>query len=219
MKKTTVAIALAVIAAAGFAEFKLFFNNSDKPEDLTISVSDTVYQDNISPDKGIVVDGEVELVCEYDYIPASNTSYELVASELLSNLEKIEKISVYDMRVSRDTSTVFEGYTYYKSIDRYFRTTNDVSTYMSMNLTDSLIGERYSGITGTASPVLIDYDGSIYVKKAGTDQSIPEFDRDEDGVITAKLVFTTPDSFTVTSGEYTYEIVSDNSIWKINSVQ
>lgn len=221
MKKVTAAIAFIVIAAAGFAEYKLFITKTDKPDDISVSVSDTAYQDSVKDVRSSIVvntsGGGIK--GEYPSISDTDTDYDRISSVLLTNLEKVEKMNACDVRISDSFETQANGCTYYKSVERYFSSTDDVNTYLSLNLTSSLIMERYSGITGGSAPALIDNDGLIYVKNAKNTDSIMEFSKDQDGVITSELVFTAPDSFTVTSGEHTFVIVSDEGLWKISSVE
>lgn len=220
MKKRTLAIALSVIAVAAFAECKLFFKNT-KPTDMSVSISSPELNDNVNSfDNAIIADSQdfSELKHEYNGMSASVFDYNYIASELLTNLDKIEKLSGFSAKCNIDISVEENGETFYKVVERNYSSTSDVERYLSMNLTDSIIDERYKNITGGDSPVLKDINGNLYIRKNKDKSNGFEWKKDENGKIKMEILDSGSGQFTVKSSGYTIKIINDDSLWKVESI-
>lgn len=218
MKKLSIAIALSVIAVAAFAEYRIFINNPSEKNGIEIDLSDQIYQGNISDNVYVANIESPELKFEYGGISASDTDYRSVASELLEILDHVEKINQCSVKCNRDVNEDFSSTSYYKVVERKFSSVSDVKNYMSMSITDSLIEERYSEITDGPSPVLRDFPNGLYAKIDREPGKGFEWEKDENGNIVVYISETSPDSFTVNTTGHSIEIINDNHIWKINSV-
>lgn len=233
MKKRSIAVALAVIAVAGAAEYKLFIAKPSEPKDISVSISEINPQDGINDDRlvvvsddsgpekeAVVVNGDIAAIqYQYDGIRASDTNYRSVAARMLENLDGIEKIIQCSVKCNRTVSETVDSTVYYKLVDRNFSSVKDVDSYLAMNLTDRLIGSRYSEITGGPSPVLRDINGAVYARQNIDPGNGFEWERDEAGNIVLYVSETSQDSFTVNSSGHVIEFISDNCMWKINSVK
>lgn len=220
MKKRSLAIALSVIAVAAFAEYKIIVKQP-KQDNISISVSSQDFRESINDyDDAIIVDIEniSSLRYEYNGVSASVTNYQSVAEELLLNLDIIEKLNGFSVKCNIDISAEENGVTFYKTVDRNYSSVADVNNYLSMNLTESLIAERYESITGGNNPVLKDINGDLYVRKNAEKGDGFNWDKDESGNIILEISETDSKKFTVHSSGHTITIVNDNSLWKVDSI-
>lgn len=233
MKKRNIAIALAVIAIAGAAEYRIFISKPSAPKEIPVSISEINPQDGISGEtrivtagngdfekNAVVVSGNTgEISYQYDGIKASDTDYRKVAAQMLENLDSIEKINQCSVKCDRNISETVDSTAYYRFLDRNFSSVKDVDSYLSMNLTDKLITSRYSEITGGPSPVLRDINGAVYARQNKDPGNGFEWETDESGNIVLYVSETSQDGFTINSSGYTIEFVSENCLWKIDSVK
>lgn len=220
MKKRNLAIALSVIAVAAFAEYRIIVQQP-KQDDISISVSSQDFRESVNAyDDAIIVDIKdvSSLRHEYNGISASVTNYRSVAEELLLNLDTIEKLNEFSVKCNIDISAEEDGVTFYKTVDRNYSSTADVNNYLSMNLTESLIADRYGNITGGNNPVLKDVNGDLYVRKNDEKGDGFNWDKDESGNIILEISETNSEKFTVHSSGHIITIVNDNSLWKVDSI-
>lgn len=220
MKKRSLAIALSVIAVAAFAEYKIIVKQP-KQDDISISVSSQDLRESINDyDDAIIVDIKdvSSLRHEYNGISASVSSYRTVAEELLLNLDTIEKLNGFSAKCNIDISIEEDGVTFYKTVDRNYSSTADVNKYLSMNLTESMIADRYENITGGNNPILKDINGDLYVRKSSEKGNGFNWDKDESGNIILEISETDSKKFTVHSSGHTITIVNDDSLWKVDSI-
>ena len=87
-----------------------------------------------------------------------------------------------------------------------------------MNLTESLIADRYGNITGGNNPVLKDVNGDLYVRKNDEKGDGFNWNKDESGNIILEISETNSEKFTVHSSGHIITIVNDNSLWKVDSI-
>ena len=220
MKKRNLAIALSVIAVAAFAEYRIIVQQP-KQDDISISVSSQDFRESVNAyDDAIIVDIKdvSSLRHEYNGISASVTNYRSVAEELLLNLDTIEKLNEFSAKCNIDISIEEDGVTFYKTVDRNYSSTADVNKYLSMNLTESMIADRYENITGGNNPILKDINGDLYVRKSSEKGNGFNWDKDESGNIILEISETDSKKFTVHSSGHTITIVNDNSLWKVDSI-
>ena len=220
MKKRNLAIALSVIAVAAFAEYRIIVQQP-KQDDISISVSSQDLRESVNAyDDAIIVDIKdvSSLRHEYNGISASVTNYRSVAEELLLNLDTIEKLNEFSVKCNIDISAEKDGVTFYKTVDRNYSSTADVNNYLSMNLTESLIADRYGNITGGNNPVLKDVNGDLYVRKNYEKGDGFNWNKDESGNIILEISETNSEKFTVHSSGHIITIVNDNSLWKVDSI-
>lgn len=220
MKKSSIAVAFAVIAIAAFAEYKVFISkNTSETSDFDVPVTQSYFQSaDIQNDSVITNAGSVQLKFEYSGVSASDTDYRSVARQMLDTLDHIEKISQCSAKCNKDITEEYNSTTYYKVVDRTFKSLSDVSSYLSMTLTEDLINERYSEITNGPSPVLIEKGSCLYTKTDREPGKGFEWEKDENGSIVVYVSDTSSEGFTVNSTGHTIEFVNENNIWKIKSV-
>lgn len=221
MKKKNLIIVVSLIVCAAFAEIIVMTSRGKEDPQIPVTISQENFQDNISDfDNAIVVDEANASVLrrEYGGISASDPSRINAAREILANLDNIEKINACSVKRNIDIERDIKGQTYYKAVDRMFGTTDDVKKYMSSFLTDSVISERYSGITEGDSPCLLDVEGELFVKRSNDDENIIALEKDDDGTFAVSLTDEETDSFTIENSVHSIKVISVDCVWKIASI-
>ena len=69
--------------------------------------------------------------------------------------------------VNTDTNTEYttdDGTVYHKSIDGYYKTTDDVRNYLRLHMTEQFLDNEYGFLFGTEHPKCIDVNGELYIE-------------------------------------------------------
>lgn len=146
------------------------------------------------------------------------------AYELLSALDYIDNIGGGNIQKDETVTADVDGRQFAK-VQSEFANTSELEGYMRMNLTDSLINNRYSNIVGGDEPYYVDIDGELYgyvtAKGSGFNWILGD-----DGEPVAELKDSADDSYTIVTkfndfgaeAEMEVGIVMDNGFWKINTI-
>ena len=94
MNKKTVIIAVTLLVAiAGCVELKLIVDKNQKPDSIQVSLSEDAPQNAGRKENPIVVSQSEGLKYFYEGVSASEKDYQKVSNDLLTVLDKIEKMS------------------------------------------------------------------------------------------------------------------------------
>ena len=118
--------------------------------------------------------------------------------------------------------TTKSGVTYERVTKTQFSSTADLKAYMTASLTQKMIDSRYAAILGTDKPLYIDANGGLYGRQYATSGGFTWIDPEQvtisnatDSSFTASMRY---DNFGV-ADTLTVQIVLDNGLWKIDSMQ
>lgn len=145
------------------------------------------------------------------------------ASRLMGALDYIDSIGGGNIPKDENDIIEMDGRQYAR-VCAQFENTADLEQYMTENLSDELIQNRYSQILGTEQPYYIDIDGALYgyVTAKGCGYSWIT----EDGNPVISIEDKKDDSFTAVTkfdnfggeSEMKLNIVFTDGFWKINSI-
>lgn len=146
------------------------------------------------------------------------------AYELLGALNFIDNIGGGNIPKDETVTADVDGRQFAK-VQSEFANTSELDGYMRMNLTDSLIESRYSGILGGDEPYYTDIDGELYGYVTAKGSGFNWITGD-DGNPVAELKDSADESYTIVTkfddygaeSEMEVGIVMDNGFWKINTI-
>lgn len=145
------------------------------------------------------------------------------ASRLMGALDYIDCIGGGNIPKD-ENDTIEQGDRQYAKVCAQFENTADLEEYMTENLSDELIQNRYSNILGGEEPYYIDVDGALYGYVTARGCGYPWIMENGEPVISITDV--NDDSFTAVTKfdnfggecEMTLSIVLDGGLWKIASI-
>lgn len=155
---------------------------------------------------------------------ADTPEYAAAAKTLFGALNYIDQIGSGNLpKDETDTiQTTKSGVTYERVTKTQFSSTADLKAYMTASLTQKMIDSRYAAILGTDKPLYIDANGGLYGRQYATSGGFTWIDPEQ---VTISNV---TDSSFIASMQYdnfgaadtlTVQIVLDNGLWKIDSMQ
>ena len=155
---------------------------------------------------------------------ADTSEYAAAAKTLFGALNYIDQIGSGNLpKDETDTiQTTKSGVTYERVTKTQFSSTADLKAYMTASLTQKMIDSRYAAILGTDQPLYIDANGGLYGRQYATSGGITPIDQQRGTISNA-----TDSSFTASmqydnfgaADTLTVQIVLDNGLWKIDSMQ
>ena len=144
---------------------------------------------------------------------ADTSEYAAAAKTLFGALPKDETDTI---------QTKKSGVTYERVTKTQFSSTADLKAYMTASLTQKMIDSRYAAILGTDKPLYIDANGGLYGRQYATSGGFTWIDPEQvtisnatDSSFTASMQY---DNFGA-ADTLTVQIVLDNGLWKIDSMQ
>lgn len=155
---------------------------------------------------------------------ADTSEYAAAAKTLFGALNYIDQIGSGNLpKDETDTiQTKKSGVTYERVIKTQFSSTADLKAYMTASLTQKMIDSRYAAILGTDQPLYIDANGGLYGRQYATSGGFTWIDPEQvtisnatDSSFTASMQY---DNFGA-ADTLTVQIVLDNGLWKIDSMQ
>lgn len=155
---------------------------------------------------------------------ADTSEYAAAAKTLFGALNYIDQIGSGNLpKDETDTiQTTKSGVTYERVTKTQFSSTADLKAYMTASLTQKMIDSRYAAILGTDQPLYIDANGGLYGRQYATSGGFTWIDPEQvtisnatDSSFTASMQY---DNFGA-AGTLTVQIVLDNGLWKIDSMQ
>lgn len=155
---------------------------------------------------------------------ADTSEYAAAAKTLFGALNYIDQIGSGNLpKDETDTiQTTKSGVTYERVIKTQFSSTADLKAYMTASLTQKMIDSRYAAILGTDQPLYIDANGGLYGRQYATSGGFTWIDPEQvtisnatDSSFTASMQY---DNFGA-ADTLTVQIVLDNGLWKIDSMQ
>lgn len=155
---------------------------------------------------------------------ADTSEYAAAAKTLFGALNYIDQIGSGNLpKDETDTiQTTKSGVTYERVTKTQFSSTADLKAYMTASLTQKMIDSRYAAILGTDQPLYIDANGGLYGKQYATSGGFTWIDPEQvtissatDSSFTASMQY---DNFGA-ADTLTVQIVLDNGLWKIDSMQ
>lgn len=155
---------------------------------------------------------------------ADTSEYAAAAKTLFGALNYIDQIGSGNLpKDETDTiQTTKSGVTYERVTKTQFSSTADLNAYMTASLTQKMIDSRYAAILGTNKPLYIDANGGLYGKQYATSGGFTWIDPEQvtisnatDSSFTASMQY---DNFGA-ADTLTVQIVLDNGLWKIDSMQ
>lgn len=155
---------------------------------------------------------------------ADTSEYAATAKTLFGALNYIDQIGSGNLpKDETDTiQTTKSGVTYERVTKTQFSSTADLKAYMTASLTQKMIDSRYAAILGTDQPLYIDANGGLYGKQYATSGGFTWIDSEQvtisnatDSSFTASMQY---DNFGA-ADTLTVQIVLDNGLWKIDSMQ
>lgn len=151
---------------------------------------------------------------------ADTSEYAAAAKTLFGALNYIDQIGSGNLpKDETDTiQTTKSGVTYERVTKTQFSSTADLKAYMTASLTQKMIDSRYAAILGTDKPLYIDANGRQYATSGGFTWIDPEqvtISNATDSSFTASMQY---DNFGA-ADTLTVQIVLDNGLWKIDSMQ
>ncbi|WP_044973091.1 hypothetical protein [Ruminococcus sp. HUN007] len=220
MNKKPVIIAVSlIIAAAAFAEYRFFISKNNKPDTIQVSVSENVHQNNSGQkDKPLIVSDTEGLKYFYSGINSSEKDYQKIGNELLKTMDKIEKMYHGTITKNVDESREDNGTVYYKIKDKTFGSINDVKSYMSASVTESLQKQRYPDLTDGNKPVIKEFEDGLYIIKGDGPSKGFAWEKNENKTIKLAVTGKGEGTFTISASGYKVEIVDENGTWKVNSI-
>lgn len=155
---------------------------------------------------------------------ADTSEYAAAAKTLFGALNYIDQIGSGNLpKDETDTiQTTKSGVTYERVTKTQFSSTADLKAYMTASLTQKMIDSRYAAILGTDKPLYIDANGGLYGRQYATSGGFTWIDPEQvtisnatDSSFTASMQY---DNFGA-ADTLTVQIVLDNGLWKIDSMQ
>lgn len=155
---------------------------------------------------------------------ADTSEYAAAAKTLFGALNYIDQIGSGNLpKDETDTiQTKKSGVTYERVTKTQFSSTADLKAYMTASLTQKMIDSRYAAILGTDQPLYIDANGGLYGRQYATSGGFTWIDPEQvtisnatDSSFTASMQY---DNFGA-ADMLTVQIVLDNGLWKIDSMQ
>ncbi len=155
---------------------------------------------------------------------ADTSEYAAAAKTLFGALNYIDQIGSGNLpKDETDTiQTTKSGVTYERVTKTQFSSTADLKAYMTASLTQKMIDSRYAAILGTDQPLYIDANGGLYGRQYATSGGFTWIDPEQvtisnatDSSFTASMQY---DNFGA-ADTLTVQIVLDNGLWKIDSMQ
>ena len=155
---------------------------------------------------------------------ADTSEYAAAAKTLFGALNYIDQIGSGNLpKDETDTiQTKKSGVTYERVTKTQFSSTADLKAYMTASLTQKMIDSRYAAILGTDKPLYIDANGGLYGRQYATSGGFTWIDPEQvtisnatDSSFTASMQY---DNFGA-ADTLTVQIVLDNGLWKIDSMQ
>lgn len=155
---------------------------------------------------------------------ADTSEYAAMAKTLFGALNYIDQIGSGNLpKDETDTiQTTKSGVTYERVTKTQFSSTADLKAYMTASLTQKMIDSRYAAILGTDQPLYIDANGGLYGRQYATSGGFTWIDPEQvtisnatDSSFTASMQY---DNFGA-ADTLTVQIVLDNGLWKIDSMQ
>lgn len=155
---------------------------------------------------------------------ADTSEYAAAAKTLFGALNYIDQIGSGNLpKDETDTiQTKKSGVTYERVTKTQFSSTADLKAYMTASLTQKMIDSRYAAILGTDQPLYIDANGGLYGRQYATSGGFTWIDPEQvtisnatDSSFTASMQY---DNFGA-ADTLTVQIVLDNGLWKIDSMQ
>lgn len=155
---------------------------------------------------------------------ADTSEYAAAAKTLFGALNYIDQIGSGNLP-NDETDTIQtkkSGVTYERVTKTQFSSTADLKAYMTASLTQKMIDSRYAAILGTDQPLYIDANGGLYGRQYATSGGFTWIDPEQvtisnatDSSFTASMQY---DNFGA-ADTLTVQIVLDNGLWKIDSMQ
>lgn len=155
---------------------------------------------------------------------ADTSEYAAAAKTLFGALNYIDQIGSGNLpKDETDTiQTTKSGVTYERVTKTQFSSTADLKAYMTASLTQKMIDSRYAAILGTDKSLYIDANGGLYGRQYATSGSFTWIDPEQvtisnatDSSFTASMQY---DNFGA-ADTLTVQIVLNNGLWKIDSMQ
>lgn len=155
---------------------------------------------------------------------ADTSEYAAVAKTLFGALNYIDQIGSGNLpKDETDTiQTTKSGVTYERVTKTQFSSTADLKAYMTASLTQKMIDSRYAAILGTDKSLYIDANGGLYGRQYATSGGFTWIDPEQvtisnatDSSFTASMQY---DNFGA-ADTLTVQIVLNNGLWKIDSMQ
>lgn len=219
MNKKTVIIAVTLLVAiAGCVELKLIVDKNQRPDSIQVSLSEDAPQNAGRKENPIVVSQSEGLKYFYEGVSASEKDYQKVGNDLLTVLDKIEKMSQCTITKNADIKREENGVEYYKVNDKSFGSLSDLKSYVKVSVTDSLLKERYSSLLDGDAPVFKEFDDGLYVKRRNDPAKGFEWEKNPDKTIKLAVTGKEEGKFKIAATGYTIEIVDEGGIWKVNAV-
>ena len=230
------------IAAMLTAAVLTGFSGCTEGEIPSLSSSDTAETTTASPEESAAESSTEETAetsaaeteAAAETIPAETTTgpeagadtseYAAAAKTLFGALNYIDQIGSGNLpKDETDTiQTTKSGVTYERVTKTQFSSTADLKAYMTASLTQKMIDSRYAAILGTNKPLYIDANGGLYGRQYATSGGFTWIDPEQvtisnatDSSFTASMQY---DNFGA-ADTLTVQIVLDNGLWKIDSMQ
>ena len=155
---------------------------------------------------------------------ADTSEYAAAAKTLFGALNYIDQIGSGNLpKDETDTiQTTKSGVTYERVTKTQFSSTADLKAYMTASLTQKMIDSRYAAILGTDKSLYIDANGGLYGRQYATSGGFTWIDPEQvtisnatDSSFTASMQY---DNFGA-ADTLTVQIVLNNGLWKIDSMQ
>ena len=230
------------IAAMLTAAVLTGFSGCTEGEIPSLSSSDTAETTTASPEESAAESSTEETAetsaaeteAAAETIPAETTTvpeagadtseYAAAAKTLFGALNYIDQIGSGNLpKDETDTiQTTKSGVTYERVTKTQFSSTAGLKAYMTASLTQKMIDSRYAAILGTDQPLYIDANGGLYGRQYATSGGFTWIDPEQvtisnatDSSFTASMQY---DNFGA-ADTLTVQIVLDNGLWKIDSMQ
>jgi hypothetical protein len=217
-RKPVIITVVLLVAIAGCVELKFLTDKASKPDSIQVSLSEEAPQNAGRKDNPIVVSQSEGLKYFYEGVSASEKDYQKVGTELLTVLDKIEKMSQCTITKNVNIKHDENGTEYYKVNDKSFGNLSDLKSYVKASVTESLLKERYAGMLDGESPVFREYDDGLYVKRRNDPAKGFEWEKNDDKSIKLAVIGKEDGKFKISATGYTIEIVDEGGIWKVNSI-
>ena len=217
-RKPVIITVVMLVAIAGCVELKLITDKNQKPDSIQVSLSENAPQNAGNKDNPIVVSQAAGLKYFYEGVSASEKDYQKVCTDLLTVMDKIEKMSQCTISKNVDIKREENGTEYYKVNDKTFGSLSDLRSYVKASVTDSLMKDRYAAMIDGESPVFKEFEDGLYVKRRNDPAKGFEWEKNDDKSIKLAVIGKEEGKFKISATGYTIEIVDEGGIWKVNSI-
>ncbi len=217
-RKPVIITVVLLVAIAGCVELKLITDKASKPDSIQVSLSEEAPQNAGHKDNPIVVSQAEGLKYFYEGVSASEKDYQKVGTDLLTVLDKIEKMSQCTISKNIDIKREENDVEYYKVNDKSFGNISDMRSYLKASVTDSLLKERYNVMLDGEAPVFMEFEDGLYVKRRNDPAKGFEWEKNDDKSIKLAVIGKEEGKFKISATGYTIEIVDEGGIWKVNSI-